>query len=56
MVEDGRTVDDSDIRRFAAAVEDVGYRVPVHEPESGYIDVSTEVDRYVAALTEFVEL
>jgi hypothetical protein len=55
-VVNGMSVDNSDIRRFVAAVESVGYRIPGHEPESGYIDNSTEVDRYVEALTEFVEL
>jgi capsule polysaccharide modification protein KpsS len=55
-VVDGMSVHDSDARRFAAAVESIGYRIPKKGPESHHLDSSEIVDRYVEALTEFVEL
>jgi hypothetical protein len=48
-------IDGSEARQFADAVEEVGYRVPMTKPETNQLDSAKTVDRYVQALTEFVE-
>lgn len=54
-IREGESIDSADVRRFVAALETVGDRIPMYKPETDLLESDETVGRYVRMITEFVD-